>query len=206
MSVRHAMLGLLDQRPRHGYDLRAAFEALVGGPAVWELKPAQVYTTLDRLERDGLVEPVERVRIGGPDRVVYQLTTDGRAELDDWFASGVHGDHVRDVFFVKLMVSLAASDTNPRAVVRQQRATLYRDLHALTHSRASLDRSCDLARVMLLDKAVMHLEADLRWLDMVEARLGEIERQPLPEPIPRRRGRPPRTAEDDDTTKAMAAS
>ncbi|HET6352232.1 MAG TPA: helix-turn-helix transcriptional regulator [Coriobacteriia bacterium] len=202
MPVRHAILGLLDQRPRHGYDLRAAFEALVGGPAVWELKPAQVYTTLDRLERDGLVAPVERVRIGGPDRVVYQLTDDGRSALHGWFAQGVHGDHVRDTFFVKLMVAVATTGADPRAVIRQQRITLYRDLHALTHNRATIDRTCDLARAMLLDKAVMHLEADLRWLDMVEARLGEIEQQPMPQPLPRRRGRPPRAAEDDATEMA----
>jgi len=98
---------------------------------------------------------------------------------------------VRDHFFVKLMVATMTSSVDPRSVLRTQRATLYRDLHALASRRARLDRNCELSRVLLLDKAVMHLEADLRWLDMVESRLGDMERQPAIEPAPRRRGRPP---------------
>ena len=192
MPVRHAILGLLHQKARHGYDLRAAFEALVGGAGAWDLKPAQVYATLQRLERDGHVEPLEAERIGGPDRVVYRLTQEGRRELAAWFSDGVHGDHVRDHFFVKLMVALGTPEADPREVIRIQRQTLYRDLHALTARRASIDRSTELARALMLDKAVMHFEADLRWLDMVEARLPEIQSQPLPQPVARRRGRPPK--------------
>lgn len=202
MPVRHAILGLLHERPRHGYDVRAAFEALVGGPAVWDLKAPQVYTTLARLERDGLVEPIETQRIGGPERVVFRLTDAGREALHDWFGTGVHGHHVRDEFFVKLMVAVATPEADTREVLRVQRATLFRDLHALTTRRSTLDRSCDLARAMLLDKAIMHLEADLRWLDMVEARLTDIERQPVAQPIPRRRGRPPK---DDLSAEAFSA-
>jgi DNA-binding PadR family transcriptional regulator len=183
---------LLHQKPRHGYDIRSAFEAMVGGPAVWDLKPAQVYTTLQRLERDGLVEPAETEQISGPERVVFRLTDPGRRALDDWLSSGVHSDHVRDHFWVKLMVATRTDEVDPRDVVRLQRATLYRELHALTTSRAELDRSSELSRVTLLDKAVMHMEADLRWLDMVEGRLAEIEKQPFATPLAPRRGRPPK--------------
>lgn len=198
MPVRHAILALLNEKPRHGYGLRDAFESLVGGPAVWELKLPQVYTTLNRLERDGLIEPCEQTQAGGPERVSYRLTEAGSEELLAWFAAGVHGEHVRDGFFVKLMASLATPETDPREVLRIQRATLYRDLHALTARRSALDRGTQLSRVMLLDKAVMHLEADLRWLDMVEARLSEIESQPVETPKPRKRGRPPRIQDAED--------
>jgi len=193
VPVRHAILGLLNQKPRHGYDIRSAFEAMVGGPGVWDLKPAQVYTTLQRLERDGLVEPAETQQIAGPERVVFRLTTDGRATLAEWIAHGVHSDHVRDHFWVKLMVATRTDGVDPRQVVRTQRATLYRELHALTSRRASLDKGSELSRVTLLDKAVMRLEADLRWLDMVEGRLSEIESQPAVEPLVPKRGRPPKT-------------
>lgn len=198
MPVRHAILGLLHQRPRHGYDLRSAFESLVGGPAVWDLKPAQVYTTLQRLERDGLVEPAETERISGPDRVVFRLTDTGQAALSEWLSSGVHGDRIRDHFFVKLMVAVRTGGVDPRDVVRGQRLTLYRDLHELTGVRAGLDRDCELARALLLDKAVMQVEAELRWLEMVELRLTEVERQPAVEPVQPRRGRPPK----DDVAQA----
>jgi hypothetical protein len=123
---------------------------------------------------------------------VYRLTAAGHAELTAWMHAGVHGEHVRDAFYVKLLVALATAGVDPRDVVRTQRTTLYRDLHALTARRGAVARSEHLTRAMLLDKAVMHLEADLRWLDMVEGRLAEMERQPLPMTAPRRRGRPPK--------------
>lgn len=192
MPVRHAILGLLNEKPRHGYDIRAAFEAMVGGSVVWDLKPAQVYTTLQRLERDGLVEPVETERIGGPERVVFQLTSDGVAALDRWFSAGVHSDHVKDHFWVKLMVATRTAGVDPRSVIHTQRATLYKELHAITARLGELDRTAELSRITLLDKAVMHLEADLRWLDMVEGRLADIENQPVAQPLTPRRGRPPK--------------
>lgn len=89
MSVRNAILGLLAQRPRHGYQLRAAFQALVGGQRVWEVKPAQIYTTLARLKESGLLcqEGVEQGR--GPEKRIYALTPRGRVELRQWFAASV---------------------------------------------------------------------------------------------------------------------
>ncbi len=179
--------------------------AIVGGASVWDLKPAQVYTTLQRLERDGRIEPAETGRFGGPERTVYRLTDDGRRELAAWFSEGVHGEQLRDAFFVKLMLAVSTPEADAREVLRIQRTTLYRDLHALTARRSSLDRDTALAKSLLLDKAVMHLEADLRWLDMVEARLGDIERQPIPLPTAKRRGRPPKTVDTDDPGPPGAA-
>ena len=194
MSVRHAILGLLAQHPRHGYELRAAFEALVGGEAVWEVKPAQIYTTLGRLEEGGLVARRAVEREGGPDKRIYGLTPLGRAELAEWFGTGVAGEHQRDEFFVKLMLSLATEKGDPYGVIRAQRKRLYQDLHDHTTRRNQADPARELAQIFLLDKAIMHLEADLRWLDLVEARLDDIRRQPLPEPRPRPRGRPRKQA------------
>lgn len=192
MSVRNALLGLLAQRPRHGYDLRAAFEALVGGEENWDVKPAQVYTTLARLEENGLVVKEAIGQEGGPEKRVYAITAAGRAELETWFATGVESEHQRDEFFVKLMLSLAVDGANPRKVIRTQRALLYQKLHDMTAQRQQTNPETELAHILLLDKTVMHLEADLRWLDMVEARLDEVRRQPLPQPEVKPRGRPRR--------------
>lgn len=192
MSVRHALLGLLAQEPRHGYELHASFEALVGGRANWDVKPAQIYTTLSRLEEAGLVEQTDVRRVGGPDQRIYSITDDGVSELTTWLMGGTHPSHQRDEVFVKLMLAIADDRFDPRDVVRVQRATLYRDLHELTARRNDVNHAEGLAHALLLDKAIMHMEADLRWLDMAEMRLHEIERQPAPRPLPRRRGRPPR--------------
>jgi DNA-binding PadR family transcriptional regulator len=191
MSVRYAILGLLAQKPRHGYELRAAFEAVVGGDANWEVKPAQIYTTLERLEEAGLVERSSDLGEGDePARRVYAVTEPGKAALRDWFASGVTPDHQRDEFFVKLMIGLASGEANPRRVIQTQRSHLYQELHDSTGLRDGYNPKKELAQILLLDKAIMHLDADLRWLDIAEQRLDEVKHQPLPEPELRPRGRP----------------
>ena len=192
MSVRNALLGLLGQRPRHGYDLRAAFEAVVGGEENWDVKPAQVYSTLSRLEESGLIAQEAVEQEGGPERRVYAITPAGRQELVNWLTSPVQAQHQRDEFYLKLMLCLATGEVDPRKAIYAQRASLYQELHALTAQRAQANPRTQLAHILLLDQAIMHLEADLRWLDMVEARLDEVARQPLPEPEARPRGRPPK--------------
>jgi DNA-binding PadR family transcriptional regulator len=194
MSVRNAILGLLDQRPRHGYELHQAFEALVGGKQNWDVKPAQIYMTLTRLEEAGLVAEHALEQDGGPEKRVYQLTPAGRASLAEWFESPVQSQPQRDEFFLKLLLSLGAGRASAQRVISIQRGHLFRQLHRLTERREDCDPSLELAHILLLDQATMHLEADLRWLDMIEARLDDIARQPLPEPEARPRGRPRREA------------
>lgn len=197
MSVRHAILGLLAQKPRHGYELRAAFEAVVGGDANWDVKPAQIYTTLERLEEAGLVERSSDLGEGDePSRRVYAVTGSGRAALTEWFAEGVTPAHQRDEFFVKLMTALVSGGGKMDRIIQTQRAHLYQELHAATTQRDSYNPRFEMAQILLLDKAVMHLEADLRWLDMAEMRLDEVKGQPLPEPEIRRRGRPHKVITD----------
>jgi DNA-binding PadR family transcriptional regulator len=191
MSVRHAILGLLAQRPRHGYDLRAAFSAVVGGDENWDVKPAQIYTTLERLEEAGLVECTSDMGEGAePGRRIYAITQQGDTVLREWFASGVVPEHQRDEFFVKLMTALVSGEADTSRLVQTQRATLYQELHAATTMRDSYNPRTEMAQILLLDKSIMHLEADLRWLDFAELRLEEVKRQPLPEPEIRPRGRP----------------
>ncbi|MBE0448798.1 MAG: helix-turn-helix transcriptional regulator [Actinobacteria bacterium] len=192
MSVRNALLGLLGQRPRHGYELHAAFEAVVGGEQIWDVKPAQIYTTLSRLKESGLVVEKALEQEGGPEKRIYEITAEGRQELVDWFAAPITTGHQRDEFFVKLMLSLVTERADPCKLIYTQRASLYKELHDLTTQRGSSDPASELAHIMMLDRAIMHLEADLRWLDMMEARIDEIRRQPVPEPEPRPRGRPRR--------------
>ncbi len=190
MSVRNALLGLLQQRPRHGYELHDAFEAVAGGEVNWDIKPAQVYTTLARLHKSGLIVEEGLEQEGGPEKRIYAITPAGREELRAWFHTPVKAEHQRDELYLKLMLSLATGQADPYRILYIQRANLYREMHDLTTRRSHADPRSQLAYILLLDQAIMHLEADLRWLDMVEARLDEIRRQPLPEPAERPRGRP----------------
>jgi DNA-binding PadR family transcriptional regulator len=194
MSVRNALLGLLAQQPRHGYELHAAFEAVMGGERNWDVKPAQIYTTLARLEESGLVAEDSVEQAGGPEKRIYSLTRQGRTALAEWFASGVALEHQRDEFYVKLMLSIATGEASPRKVIQTQRSKLYQDLHNLTAQRNQTNAKKALAQVLLMDKAIMHIEADLRWLDMVEGRIEDVRKQPLPEPEAKPRGRPRKNA------------
>ena len=193
MSVRHAVLGLLAQRPRHGYELRAAFQALVGGKENWDVKPAQIYTTLTRLEQGGFVAEDSIEQDAGPEKRIYVITLAGRKILAEWFACGVEPGHQQDEFFLKLMIGLMSGAADPYYLIQTQRTHLFQKLHDITEQRSYVDPSRELAMIFLLDKAAMHLEADLRWLDMIEGRLDEIKRQPLPEPESKPRGRPRKT-------------
>jgi DNA-binding PadR family transcriptional regulator len=196
VSFRHAVLALLAQHPRHGYELRAAFEAVAGGEQNWDVKPAQIYTTLTRLEKSGWVAEQSVEQDAGPEKRIYGLTAEGRQALQAWFSESTVPEHQRDEFFLKLMLGLISGTADPFVLINNQRACLFRQLHGLTAQRVRADPESELAKIMLLDKAAMHLEADLRWLDMTEARLDEIRHQPLPEPEAKPRGRPKRATEN----------
>ncbi len=191
MSVRHTLLGLLARQPQYGYELRAAFTALAGGRENWDVTPAQVYTTLNRMLESDLVSATDAPPTAAEKRV-FSITSAGRDELERWLRADIRPAHQQDTFYLKLMLSRDLDFVDTGELIRIQRAGLYRDLHRATARRSKLDPRSDLARIFLLDKAIMHLEADLRWLDMIEARLEEVYRQPAPEPDLRPRGRPQR--------------
>jgi DNA-binding PadR family transcriptional regulator len=201
--VQRALLALLFEQPRHGYELRDLFEAAVGGH--WSLNSGQIYTSLDRLARDELIVEVSVERDGGPDKRMWALTEAGAAEVAHWFRSAVPRDYrLRDEFYLKLMLALVTQAATPHRVLQAQRRELFQELHDLTARRSALNPRRELARIFLLDGAIMHTEAELRWLDMIEARLEEMRAQPLTLPPPRPRGRPRKDASGEDGAEPTA--
>jgi DNA-binding PadR family transcriptional regulator len=193
MSIRFALLGLLAHQPRHGYELHARLQALVGGPENWDLKPAQVYNTLARLATAGLITEEAVGKEGGPEKRIFALTPQGRLALRTWLESYPEvSEPLGDESFLKLMLAIITEEALARRVIQNYRVALYRELHRVTTQRTHIDPRRKLALILLMDRRIMHLEANLRWLDMVEARLDDIARQPLPQPTPRPRGRPAR--------------
>jgi len=190
MSVRHTLLGLIAQQPRYGYELRAAFTALAGGRENWNVTPAQIYTTLNRMQAAGLICEDSSAADTSSEKRFYALTPAGREVLEDWFNAQVNSAPQQDEFHLKLMLGRSLEFVNLPRLIQSQRSSLYQELHRITTQRQSLDPNNELAHILLMDKAIMHLEADLRWLDMVEARLEDVQKQPAPEPDLRPRGRP----------------
>jgi DNA-binding PadR family transcriptional regulator len=170
MSIRHGLLALLERGPSHGYQLRAEFDAATG--ATWPLNVGQVYTTLDRLERDGFV-----VQDGPADddgRIAYRITDDGRAEVRAWFTSPVSAKAApRDELAIKLALAVTTPGVDVVAVVQTQRSSTMTSLQELTRLkvRAAADDG-QLAWSLVLDSLVFRAEAEIRWLDHCEARVA----------------------------------
>lgn len=198
MSVRLGLLGLISQKPRHGYDLHHSFMALVGGQQNWEVKKAQIYTTLARLEKSGLIVKDESLKEGGPEKTIFSITEKGENILTKWLSEATPTEHQRDEFYLKLMISLATSHVDPYALMYKQRDSLYKELHRINVEKLKMDKTKELALHLLMEQASMRIEADLRWLDMVEARLDEIRSQPMPQPEVKHRGRPVQKKEKED--------
>jgi DNA-binding PadR family transcriptional regulator len=171
MSIRQGLLALLEQEPMYGYLLRAAFETSTG--ATWPLNVGQVYTTLSRLERDGLVESAGHDDEG---HGIYRITPAGRAEVADWFATPVgRGTPPRDELAIKLAMAVTVPGVDVRAVVQAQRTATLRALQDYTRLKARATDS-DLAWSLVLDSLVFDAEAEVRWLDHCEARLARAAR------------------------------
>ena len=180
MSIRHGLLALLEQGPRYGYQLRAEFEARTG--STWPLNVGQVYTTLGRLERDGLVKPDGEDAEG---HVFYALTDAGRIELRSWFDSPVdRSAPPRDELAIKLAMAvtvgaLEGSGIDVTAVVQAQRRHTMAALQGFTRLKAramaTLEgpsaASQDLAWLLVLDQRIYQAEAEIHWLNNCETRL-----------------------------------
>ena len=173
MSIRHSLLALLQDRPRYGYQLRIEFEDRTGSS--WPLNIGQVYTTLDRLERDGLVR---KDGADGEGHVIYSITAEGRAEVRSWFTSPVpRTSPPRNELAIKLALALTLPGVDVGAVIHAQRAVSIRALQDYTKARrdmASHQRPTDTARLLVLDSLIFQTEAEVRWLDLCEARLMQL--------------------------------
>jgi DNA-binding PadR family transcriptional regulator len=195
VSVRQGLLALLDQADMYGYQLRSTFEAYTGG--AWPLNIGQVYTTLERLERDGLVAITrpgygsdgDRGEARGREHKYYAITRAGRDALRDWFEA-IPGDDPppRDELIAKVLLALAGGRDHALEVVTRQRTALTAALQARRRALRSAqadagavgdadpagDGLAALAPVLVTDALVARTEADLRWLDMCEARLAQL--------------------------------
>jgi DNA-binding PadR family transcriptional regulator len=167
--VRQALLALLEEGPMYGYQLRSEFERRTG--ATWPLNVGQVYTTLTRLERDGLVT---ESGADGEGHVVYEVTEAGRDEVATWFTTPVaRTTPPRDELAIKLALAVTVPGVDVGTVIQQQRSATMSALQDYT--RLKRDRGDqtpgDLAWILVLDSLIFNAEAEVRWLDHCEARL-----------------------------------
>ncbi|HEY9555996.1 MAG TPA: PadR family transcriptional regulator [Acidimicrobiales bacterium] len=164
MAVREGLLALLREGPSHGYQLKTAWETATGG--VWSLNVGQVYTTLDRLARDGSVEVSE---VDGQKQ--YAITAAGREELQAWWETGpADVPPPRDELMLKVLMAIEDGFDRALEVITDHRSALTTTLQARRRASRSATEP-DLAATLVADALATRAEADLRWLDLCEARL-----------------------------------
>jgi DNA-binding PadR family transcriptional regulator len=188
MSVRHAMLALLSEGPTYGLRLRQEFEARTG--EVWPLNVGQVYTTLQRLERDGLIESDDAEEAGPQKR--FAITEAGADELAAWLRTPPgNGTPPRDELVIKVLVSLRVPGVDVVDLLQVHRRHLVMTMQHYT--RLKQDAEDDLGLLLVTDAELFRLDAVIRWLDAAE---GRLKRRPATDQAANRTdtiGAPPRS-------------
>ena len=166
MSIPNTILALLSERPAHGYALKTRFENSTAD--AWPLNVGQVYSTLGRLERDGLVEP----KTNKDDEQIWKITKAGRLALDKWFQSPVLGSPPsRNELAIKILIAMQAQRRDLSDIIQRQRSATMEQLQKYTRHKKESASDCELPWLLALDALILRAEAELRWLDMCESRV-----------------------------------
>src|SRR5580658_641721 len=167
MSVRHALLGLLSEGPKYGHQLRQEFEARTG--EVWPLNVGQVYTTLQRLERDGLVES-DDTAADGPQKS-FRITGEGSRELADWLCTPPDlTSPPRDELVIKVLVAASMPGVNVHDLIQVHRRYLVELMQQWTRLKED-EGEFDLSLALVVDSELFRLDSVIRWLDAVDGRI-----------------------------------
>jgi DNA-binding PadR family transcriptional regulator len=176
MSVRHALLALLTEGPKYGLQLRDEFEARTG--EVWPLNVGQVYTTLQRLERDALVESEGDGGVDAGPQKYFRITAAGRVDLESWLHTPSDPTPPRDELVMKVLVALRLPGVDTDEVLQVHRRHVVELMQRYT--RMKEDAADDLALALVADAEIYRLDGVIRWLDAADARL---KRASTPQPL-----------------------
>ncbi|HLY33011.1 MAG TPA: PadR family transcriptional regulator [Jatrophihabitantaceae bacterium] len=178
MSVRHALLALVSEGPKYGLQLRQEFEERTG--EVWPLNVGQVYQTLQRLERDGLVESDDEVA-DGPQKL-FRITPDGQAELGSWLRTPPDlSSPPRDDLVIKVLIAIRLPGIDVRDVIQTHRRYLVELMQQWTRVKADAAPD-DVSLALVVDAELYRLDSVIRWLDAADGRLRRTGLVPIGEP------------------------
>jgi DNA-binding PadR family transcriptional regulator len=181
MSVRHALLALLNEGPKYGLQLRQEFEARTG--EVWPLNVGQVYTTLQRLERDGLVESDDDGEEESGPQKAFHITPEGEHELLTWLRTpGDLSSPPRDELVIKVLVALRMPGVDVGEVIQVHRRYVVEVMQQWTRLKED-EADFDLNFALVVDAELYRLDAVVKWLDTVDGRLKRATVEPLA-PVP----------------------
>ena len=182
MIVRHALLALLSEGPKYGFQLAQEFEAGTG--EMWPLNTGQVYTTLQRLERDELVESDDRVEDGPQNS--YRITDSGHSELEQWLTTPPDASRPpRDELVIKVLVALRIPGVDVTALMQSYRRHVVEAMHQYTRLKEDAHED-DIGLLLVADAELFRLDSVIRWLDAAEARIRRLPAQGVRAVVPAR--------------------
>ncbi|BDM69279.1 PadR family transcriptional regulator [Streptomyces nigrescens] len=167
--MRLPLLALLVSGPAHGYELKQALENLLGA-AYPQPNVGQIYVTLSRLEKAGLIEGEDVEQSDRPNKRIYRITAAGREAVDVWFDEATAEPRVRDEFFMKLAVATQTGTADRIVLINKQRRQYLNTMRDLSKLAAVEDRGNPIAQ-LLIEGAMLHLQADLDWLERCQEEL-----------------------------------
>ncbi|WP_019153567.1 PadR family transcriptional regulator [Robertmurraya massiliosenegalensis] len=165
MSVKYGILALLYQQKTHGYELKLELEAFLGIKG--KINPGQIYTTVDRLIRDQLVSSVGT---DDQERKLYEITGEGRRELEKWLLEPIPHYSTKDDFHFKWSCARKIGYGKERQMLDQQKAIIMKDVMDLTKLKTEFLIQGDEHRYLLITGSLLRLEADLHWIHQIENR------------------------------------
>lgn len=176
MSIKYALLGILAEKDMHGYELKSKFDEKVG--EFWSLNFGQIYSTLDRLEKENFVTHDREVQERRPDRKVFSITPEGYIALKTWLSTPVNKIRaLRDEFFIKLVFLDKSNPAPILELIERQKVLYLKQMSQHTRRKLALKKDGQylerLTTELLLDAGIFHTEADIKWLSLCEAKIKE---------------------------------
>ena len=169
MSTKHAILGLLSQRPMHGYELKKEFEQSVS--FIWSINIGQLYTLLKKMEEENAIVKETVPQENRPDRLVYEITDKGRKEFQEWLSSPVIRKNTKDEFYLKMMFLEKVMKEDAKKFIDEQLETTEKQLNEFIKIKSSSGDRMDKFMGLLLEASIMHFQVDIEWLKLCKERM-----------------------------------
>ncbi len=170
MSTKYAILGLLNQRPMHGYEIKKEFEKSVS--YIWSINVGQLYTLLKKLEGESEIVVRAVTQENARDRTVYEITDKGRDELEEWLSTPVKTRQTKDEFYLKMMFLTQIDKYKASKYIDEQIHDMEKQCKTFKGLQMDHGESMDIFMSLLMEASIMHFEVDIKWLRLYKERMG----------------------------------
>lgn len=170
MSTKHAILGLLNQRPMHGYEIKKEFEKSVS--FIWSINIGQLYTLLKKMEKEKEIVKKEVSQKNKPDKLVYKITDKGKSNLRKWLSEPVVMRQTKDEFYLKMMFLTEAKKEDAKKYIDEQMDIIKKQLNEFNKIKNTNENNRNKFISVLLEASIMHFQVDIQWLNLYKERMG----------------------------------